>query len=338
MKNCSSFWIIFLIILVAFSVTYSVSAGSTSMTISATILSVCGDDVVEDTEQCDGSDLNSQTCQGFGYTGGTLNCNNDCTFYFGNCTSGGGGGGTYTPPPAKERKVIIKGKAYPSSMITILQDGKVVVAGQAVSEQASFSIEITDLTAGIYTFGIWAEDTRGLKSITFNFTTSIAKNTITTIGGIFVPPTIELSEMSLRRGETLNILGQTIPNSEVSIIVHSTDEGITKKTIAEDDGTWFYALDTSVLEEGQHTSRAKSVSPEGLPSSFSKVMSFFLGNEETVRLSKLVDINKDSRVDLIDFSILLYNWGIPKSYNTDLDNNGKVDIVDFSILLYYWTG
>ena len=50
------------------------------------------------------------------------------------------------------------------------------------------------------------------------------------------------------------------------------------------------------------------------------------------------DLNNDNRVDLVDFSILLFNWGVPKDSIADLNKDGKVDLVDFSILLYWWTG
>lgn len=50
------------------------------------------------------------------------------------------------------------------------------------------------------------------------------------------------------------------------------------------------------------------------------------------------DFSQDGRVDLIDFSILLYNWGKPKNKSIDLNTDGKVDLIDFSILLYFWTG
>jgi len=50
------------------------------------------------------------------------------------------------------------------------------------------------------------------------------------------------------------------------------------------------------------------------------------------------NLNSDGRIDLIDFSILLFNWGIPKNPATDLNQDGKVDLVDFSIMLYWWTG
>lgn len=50
------------------------------------------------------------------------------------------------------------------------------------------------------------------------------------------------------------------------------------------------------------------------------------------------DLNADKKVDLVDFSILLYNWGEPKNPKADLNNDGIVDLVDFSIMLYWWTG
>lgn len=302
----------------------------------------CGDGIrqVEYSEVCDGSDLADETCVTRGYDGGTLGCKDDCTFDTSGCTTtpapaGGDGGAVYIPPPV-ETKVIIQGKAYLSSKITVLQDGKVTATVEADS-QANFKVTIAGITAGTYSFGVWAEDTDGRRSITFTFTTSISSKTITTIGGIFIPPTIELSEVGVERGETLNILGQTAPKSEVSIFISSPGEGIVKKTQAGADGTWFYPFDTTPLEEGSHTSRAKATSPGGLLSTFSNTLTFSVG-KEIAGVIKKSDINNDKRVNLVDFSILLYNWGIPENPAADLNSDGKVNIVDFSIMLYWWTG
>lgn len=49
------------------------------------------------------------------------------------------------------------------------------------------------------------------------------------------------------------------------------------------------------------------------------------------------DIDGDGRVDLIDISILITNWGTPKNARADLNNDGKVNNKDISILLTYWT-
>jgi len=245
-----------------------------------------------------------------------------------------GAGGGAAPPPAVT-KVVLQGKAYPLSSVTVLQDGKIITTTIADS-QANFKVEITNITAGIWTFGVWAEDKEGRKSITFSFTTNIISGMITTISGIFLPPTIELDKTFVQKGEILNILGQTAPQSEVSIIVNSPEE-IIKKTKAEADGTWFYGFDTTPLEEGSHGTRANATSLEGLSSTFSQTLTFKVGKEMPGVIIK-TDINGDKKVNLVDFSILLYNWGIPKNPAVDLNNDGKVNLRDFSIMLYWWTG
>lgn len=47
---------------------------------------ICGNGVVESGEQCDGTNLNGQTCVSRGFTGGTLSCSGSCTFNTASCT------------------------------------------------------------------------------------------------------------------------------------------------------------------------------------------------------------------------------------------------------------
>lgn len=364
-KDLRSVTAIFLVVVVGgfnftpFFLFEKAQAAGLQSSVTIITVTVCGNGVVETGEACDDGANNGQygycksDCSGRGpYCGdGTLQsnyeqcddsnivsgdgCSSTCQSETPPPTGGGGGGGVAYIPPKKETKVIVQGKAYPSSPITVLEDGRVAVSTIA-DAQANFKVEITGLTAGIYTFGVWAEDTEGRKSITFSFTTSVTKNTITTIGGIFIPPSIALSKTVLQRGETLNILGQTAPQSEVSVFMSSL-EPIVRKTKAEADGTWFHAFDTTPLEQGSHTSRAKAVSPGGLLSTFSNTLAFSIG-KVVARVVKQADANNDNKVNLVDFSVLLYNWGIPKNPAADLNSDGKVNIVDFSIMLYYWTG
>ena len=49
------------------------------------------------------------------------------------------------------------------------------------------------------------------------------------------------------------------------------------------------------------------------------------------------DIDGNGRIDLIDASILITNWGTPKNTRADLNNDGKVDSKDISILFANWT-
>ena len=52
------------------------------------------------------------------------------------------------------------------------------------------------------------------------------------------------------------------------------------------------------------------------------------------------DINKDGKIDIVDFSILLYFWHDVNISNpcADINQDGKVELTDFSIMLYWWTG
>ncbi|MFA6410043.1 MAG: right-handed parallel beta-helix repeat-containing protein [Candidatus Buchananbacteria bacterium] len=50
------------------------------------VLSVCGNGIIEAGEQCDGSNLNGQTCQNNGYDAGVLSCNSSCQLVVLACT------------------------------------------------------------------------------------------------------------------------------------------------------------------------------------------------------------------------------------------------------------
>ncbi len=58
---------------------------------------VCGNNIKEIDEQCDGTDLAGQSCLTRGFSGGNLSCNTNCTFNTSACTDGGGGGGGLPP-------------------------------------------------------------------------------------------------------------------------------------------------------------------------------------------------------------------------------------------------
>jgi hypothetical protein len=72
---------------------------------------VCGNGVIETGEQCEGQNLQSQTCQTLGFTYGTLSCNSSCKFDTSGCTDArfvDNGDGTVTDNQSKlqwEKKV-----------------------------------------------------------------------------------------------------------------------------------------------------------------------------------------------------------------------------------------
>lgn len=50
------------------------------------------------------------------------------------------------------------------------------------------------------------------------------------------------------------------------------------------------------------------------------------------------DINKDNKIDILDFNTLIVNWGNVTTNNVaDFNNDGQVDILDFNLIMISWT-
>jgi hypothetical protein len=244
------------------------------------------------------------------------------------------------PPPIIRTRVILQGRAHPLSSVTILKDGRIIGIVTADS-LANFRKEIVDITPGIRTFGIWAQDIYERRSLTLSFTTNVRAEMITVINGLFLSPTIDLDRITIPRGETLNILGITAPQSDVSIFINSSPQ-IIRETQAGDDGVWFYAFNTLPLEEGSYSVRVRATCPEGLQSPFSGALAFTVGEKVPEIIYPQIiypqaDLNEDGRINLIDLSILLFWWG---KFDPRVDQNGDkiINLIDFSIMMYWWTG
>lgn len=81
--------LLLLFALVVTAIPLSIALGqSDESVVSATVkLSVCGDNTVEGSEDCEGSNLNNKTCSSLGYNGGTLSCDIACSFDTSLCAS-----------------------------------------------------------------------------------------------------------------------------------------------------------------------------------------------------------------------------------------------------------
>lgn len=53
-------------------------------------------------------------------------------------------------------------------------------------------------------------------------------------------------------------------------------------------------------------------------------------------LNEKADITKDGKVDILDFNVLIVNWGGTSSTSADLNSDGRVDIIDFNMLMVAW--
>lgn len=245
-------------------------------------------------------------------------------------------GGTFSQP--NPTQVIVKGEAYPGSSVNILKDGAAIGIVQA-DTSGNFYFSTTNLSPGVATFGFWAQDANGLKSVALTTTVTITANAATTISGELLPPTITIDKRQLSKGDTLTISGQSAPSVTVETHIHSAGD-IVITTSTDGSGNWKMFFNTKPLDNNElHTVDADFVTTSNGANSRSELsqsISFFLGSGSSGK-SYLADLNGDSKVNLADFSILLYYWGTSTPL-ADLNGDGKVDLQDLSILLYYWTG
>ena len=262
--------------------------------------------------------------------------------------AGGGGGGGVAASPLQAfnpvlGQVFFNGTAYPDSHVTLARDGQ-FLAETTAGPDAQFQFTISGVTPGAYTYSVWSEDARAVRSLSKSFTVSVSPGVGTVISGIFLPPTIEVDKSQVKRGDPITLLGASAPSAQVSVVVHSAQE-LVKSTLADKNGVWKYVLDTLELEYGSHDASARSKNAVGL-SPLSAAVSFVVGDTtvlataEKKSASPAVDLNADGRVDIADFSILAYWYKRPLTvagYKADLNHDGKVDLKDFSILAYYWT-
>ena len=304
---------------------------------------ICGNNIQETGEQCDGLDLGGASCVSQGFSAGTLSCAALCTFNTSACTSdggGGGGGGGFVPPLVTS--VIFSGRAYPQSTVTLLKDAQ-IAATTIAGADANFQISISGLSTGNYIFSVYGEDSKGRRSSLLTFQISVTQGAINSVTGIFIAPTIAVDKSTVKHGDNIAIFGQSAPESEITIAVNS-DEEFFIKTTTDNGGVYLYNFDTVVLEMGEHFTKSKTAL-NGEISSFSQAVSFAVGTETIIQeeqeeqKSLKGNLNDDDRVNLIDFSIMAY-WYDRSSPpdNVDLNSDNKIDLVDFSIMAYYWTG
>jgi len=342
--------VIFVLVLVVFLCcltqgSFNALAGDTQLQIRlASPAPVCGNDIREDSELCDGVDVGSQTCVSRGFSSGNLGCQASCaSFNTANCVSGGGGGGGgggTTPVPITS--VVFSGRAYPKSAVTLLKDAQ-VAATTIAGPDANFSVRISSLAGGNYIFSLYTEDSQGIRSSLLSFPVSVTSGATTNISGIFIAPTISVDKSEVKRGDNIVIFGQSAPASEITISVASEETFV--KTNADNGGVYLYNFDTAILETGQHLTHSKSAL-NGEISSTSQTISFLVGDKSTAKQPTFLkgDLNDDNKVNLIDFSIAAY-W-YKRTISTEfankekerLNGDGKIDLVDFSIMAYYWTG
>jgi len=336
-------------------------------------ISICGNEIVDNGEECDvlgETGAYSQTilgrqcsllCQFGPYCGdGVLQTvqgeecddgnNESGDFCSATCTiepagSGGGGssgggssGGGGSDEELGDTIINIIGRAYPSRTINFLLDTERV---GSVRTDSSGEFEFsTNASPGTATLGIWSTDENEVRSITLNNTFDVTQGAITNLNGVILPPTISLVSQNVNPGDIITVSGQSVPESTVEL--HINDSQIIETISSDANGDWVIDFDTGRIAVAEHILRARTIAgnpPLTTESSFSTSLQLFVGVDGQV--TQPSDLNRDGFINLIDFSILIFWWqtnGGSSDPPADINGNGSVSLEDFSILLFNWTG
>lgn len=237
---------------------------------------------------------------------------------------------------------VFKGYAYPGSTISVIKNGLPLNVLPA-NPDGTFEVPVHNIRPGTYTFSIQAKDSNQLTSSAVTKTIIILSGIATEIEGIFIPPTITTDKIEVKKGDVITFSGKSVPLSQVYLTIF-TKNGITTGVTSQKDGSWTYQLQTKNMELGNYDSKALE-KLNGETSLYSTNLLFTVGTTNKVRVANVVssknrcDLNNDTRVNLLDFSIMAFWYkriGFP--LKVDLNTDGKINLTDLSILAYCWTG
>ena len=294
----------------------------------------CGDGILQtqQTEECDdGNNTSGDFCSAI--------CKIEPAGSGGGGSAGGGsasGGGS--TKPLGDTQVSITGLGYPGQTINFLLDTKAVGSVRA-NNTGRFDFA-TNAAPGTASLGVWALDSTGIRSITLNNTFDVTQGAVTNISGLILPPTLSVDNAKPIPGSTITLTGQSIPSAKVDIYFNNTE--IIESTQSDASGRFSFPYSTSKLRAASYTVKARSVTgtaPLLIQSTFSSSIQLLVGVDGAPVTAS--DFNRDGKVNLTDFSILIFWWqsnGGDSNPSADINGNGKVSLEDFSILLFNWTG
>ncbi len=255
-------------------------------------------------------------------------------------TAGGGFENEDGPYQSGDGRVIINGFAFPNSTVTVLVDGQFFDTTRADSS-GDYSITLDEIARGAYTFGVYAAGPDGVDSSTFSTSFTVTGARTSALSNINVSPSILVAPDPVNPGETLTVSGYALPDATIYIENGRNNSSIkSEQTVtSDDDGRWSTTYDTSNFRTDTYRVRAKAEQTDGTETNFSEYTFYGVGQEADVPLN--ADLNRDGKVNLVDFSILLYWWnstGGDSDPPADINLSGQVNLTDFSIMLFQWTG
>jgi len=256
-------------------------------------------------------------------------------------SAGGGFESTDGPYRSGDARVVITGYAFPRSTVYALVDGNIVENVRA-SNDGQYSITVDKIARGVYTFGVYALDAAQNRSSTFSTSFTVTGARTSALSNINIAPTIKATPDPVSPGTNLILSGYALPSATVTIENEKDGTATSRQTItvpSDANGVWSTTINTNNFSVGTYKARAKAEQVSGVTTNFSGYKLYGVGQNAIKQIN--ADLNRDSKVNLVDFSILLFWWntdGGTSDPAADINADGKVNLTDFSILLFNWTG
>jgi hypothetical protein len=213
----------------------------------------------------------------------------------------------------------------------------VEVATTTTDGAAVFSVNPSALPSGTTNFGFWGTDRLGRRSVTWAFSVPITGSG--RVHGLIIPPTIIVTPTQLDVGGSITVQGESVPGATVEVSL--SPSGRTAMVVVAANGSYTATLSTTGLTPGVYDVKARTLLlPANDQSTWSQTIQIGAGVPAPIGCNHPPDVNHDTRIDLVDFSIMAYWWhrDVGAENANDLNCDLKVDLADFSILAYHWTG
>ncbi len=241
---------------------------------------------------------------------------------------------------ATQKFVSLSGQAYPGGNVSVLkrnvnekfyslaEEGELII-----HSDGKFEFNLVDVQWDNWFFAVVAEDLNGIKSSLIPFNINFFVDDSLVVKDIFLPPTLNFASKFVSKGKELILSGYGAADNIVKFFVGDDEVGEVK---TNDTGFYKFSTSTNNFDFGEHTLSAFQINQAGIKSNLSKKHTFTVFE---LYLPE-ADFNQDNIVDIRDWSIFLFNWGLgekDKEVNIDMDKNGLVNIRDFSIFLKYFS-
>jgi hypothetical protein len=241
----------------------------------------------------------------------------------------------------------IRGQTVPQSVVHILRNGTRIAQGESTTD-GFFQIPVVVTIPGTYNYTVQVETLGGLRTAAYSFFYRTGSALANTFQNIVMSPSLDISQSVTVKGQPLDVYGESIPNAVIYIVAYQQNKTVAQATTTSNQlGKYQVSFATKDLTPGAYTVLAYSLK-DGRLSAPSRVLAFSVGALVVPRFRDFDscpfnrgDLNGDCKININDV-LMAKTWRLSGvNYLTELERlsgDNKIDMQDFSIILYYWTG